>query len=104
MRPDNCPLCDASLIGDPIPQELRDGGGYGDSTHWRREIGYSACDYIQFWICPDCGGTWNRWEPEDPYFDRAERMRLDYECQHTDDRCCMKHQHHVDPHQGCVLR
>lgn len=24
--------------------------------------------------------------------------------EHTDDRCCGRHGHHVEPHRGCVLR
>jgi hypothetical protein len=41
-------------------------------------IGYSAHDYIQFWICNGCGQTWNRWPVDHPYHSRAERLRQSY--------------------------
>lgn len=81
---DNCPSCDASLIGDPIPEyphlsdceEQKDRmekwigrrvchcKPYGDSTHFRREMGHEVrgvYDGVLFWSCPDCGHAWPRW-------------------------------------------
>lgn len=57
---DNCPKCKTSFIGDPIPQEYLDEGCYGDSTHYRREIGIDGeylgiYDGVVAWRCPDCG-------------------------------------------------
>ena len=56
---DNCPACNVSLIGDPIPQEwLADYSG----THWRREIGIedpAIYDGVSWWRCPDCSFTWS---------------------------------------------
>ena len=51
---DNCQECNASFIGDPIPQS--------DRTY-RREIGYEVrgvYDGILYWACPDCGFAWVR--------------------------------------------
>jgi hypothetical protein len=77
---EKCPHCEADLQGEPIPQKYRDAGYYAaGSTHYRREIGYSAHDYIQFWICPDCDGTWNRWADDHGYWERAEKIRMEYE-------------------------
>ncbi len=84
MSLDACTNCEASFIGDPIPtyphvedcEEQKDrsearGWGrkcfclpYGDSTHFRREIGHEVpgvYDGILFWSCPDCGFAWPRW-------------------------------------------
>jgi predicted RNA-binding Zn-ribbon protein involved in translation (DUF1610 family) len=62
MTCDTCPHCGSSLIGDPIPAELVAAGHYGDSTHWRREIGIvdPDRDRVVEWVCPDCGGRWDR--------------------------------------------
>ena len=57
-NPDNCPHCGASLIGDPIPDDIKE--NYS-GTNWRREIGRedpSVYDGIIEWICPDCNGVW----------------------------------------------
>lgn len=59
----NCPHCNVSLIGGPIPQELLDDGCYGDSTHWRREIGIEVrgvYDGTLMYKCPDCKKYWAR--------------------------------------------
>lgn len=55
---DNCPHCGTSLIGDPIPDNIRQ---YYHGTHWRREIGMEypeKYDGIWEWKCPDCSGVW----------------------------------------------
>ena len=57
---DNCPKCNASLIGDPIPEEHRE-KYYGGQTHFRREVGYEFPDLydgVWYWQCPDCGHQW----------------------------------------------
>jgi hypothetical protein len=65
----NCPHCGVILIGDPIPEELnkpytyqgKTYKPYGDSTHWRREIGIEypeKYDGVWEWMCPDCKGVW----------------------------------------------
>lgn len=82
---DNCPNCDATLIGEPIPEyphledceEQKDrsesrGHGrrcfckpYGDTTHFRRVMGHEVrgvYDGVLFWSCPDCGHAWPRWD------------------------------------------
>lgn len=53
---DHCPACGVSLIGEPIPEELRRSGFYGDSTHWRRDIAIYDRDRDQTvaYQCPDC--------------------------------------------------
>lgn len=53
----NCPNCNSSWIGDPIPQDIIE--HYGDSTHWQRELHidggflgiYDGTVVIK---CPDC--------------------------------------------------
>lgn len=57
---DNCPHCGVTLIGSPIPEDLKATGAYGDKTHWRREIGiYSReTDRTVSYQCPDCGKGW----------------------------------------------
>lgn len=37
-------------------------------------------DGVLFWACPDCHGTWNRWDPErDPYrWGQAEEHRTKF--------------------------
>lgn len=55
----NCPHCNTSLIGDPIPKDIVE---HYSGTHWRREIGIEypgKYDGIWEWKCPDCGGTWD---------------------------------------------
>lgn len=55
---DNCPKCDVSLIGNPIPEASRE--WFGWKTHFRREIGIVENDYVTRWVCPDCGHEWPR--------------------------------------------
>lgn len=59
--PDNCPACNASLIGAPIPEENRHLHAPG-STHYYRVIGLydRKKDRTTHWKCPDCGHTWER--------------------------------------------
>ena len=55
---DNCPHCNASLIGDPVPKE---DAQFYSGTHWKREIGMEypeKYDGVWEWMCPDCKGTW----------------------------------------------
>lgn len=58
-----CPLCDADLQGEPIPQESIDKGYYpSGATHYSRRIGIYDIhlDRTVEWACPDCGGRWPR--------------------------------------------
>jgi len=58
LNSDNCPHCGVSLIGDPIPDDIKE---HYSSTHWRREIGMEypdKYDGVWEWMCPDCGGKW----------------------------------------------
>lgn len=53
---DNCPKCNTSFIGDPIPEYIVH---HYSGTHWRREIGIDAgymglYDGIVAYLCPDC--------------------------------------------------
>lgn len=55
----NCPHCNVSLLGGPIPEELRK--HYSPPYFWRREIGHEypeKYDGVWEWSCPDCNGTW----------------------------------------------
>ena len=59
MELNNCPHCNASLIGEKIPKNIRH--HYGDSTHFKREIGMvypEKYDGVWEWKCPDCKKTW----------------------------------------------
>lgn len=56
---DNCPHCNVSLIGDPIPENTP---GHELNSFWRREIGIEypeLYDGVWEWKCPDCKGTWD---------------------------------------------
>lgn len=59
-RPDDCPHCGVSLIGDPIPEADRH--FFGNATHFRREIGVydRERDRTVAYRCPDCGKEWAR--------------------------------------------
>lgn len=61
-----CIECGADWRGEPIPEESRRKGYYGDPapTHYSRLIGIEVpglYDGVSFWRCPDCGATWDRW-------------------------------------------
>lgn len=66
------------LTGDPIPQEYIDAGYYtSGATHYSRMIGYIdpfGYDGILFWICPDCGIKWPRFDEPDPRYYAAIRI------------------------------
>ena len=56
-HPENCPKCNSSWIGDPIPQKYLE---YYSGTHWKREIGIDGgymgiYDGLVAIRCPDCG-------------------------------------------------
>lgn len=72
--PDNCPLCDTDLRGEPIPEKSRH--NYGGKTHFKREILIQiqgVYDGGLFYMCPDCGGYFHRF-PEGHYLrERAEQ-------------------------------
>lgn len=71
---DFCPHCGVSLQGDSIPEESQH--LYGDSTHFRREIGIEIrglYDGVVLWRCPDCNKTWNRFEGK---FGRELKKRM----------------------------
>ncbi len=53
-----CPHCNASLIGELIPEEQR--FMFNHTTHFRREIAIydRDLDRTVAWQCPDCGGRW----------------------------------------------
>lgn len=58
MELNNCPHCNASLLGDPIPLDILE--NY-DGTHWKREIGLEypgIYDGTWEFQCPDCDGKW----------------------------------------------
>lgn len=60
MNPDNCEKCQASFIGDPIPEASRH--YYGNATHFRNEIGLYDMyrDRTTQWKCHKCGYVWDR--------------------------------------------
>jgi len=75
-QPDNCPHCGVSLLGGPIPPESIERHYFGAATHWRREVGCDvpgAYDGVLFWMCPDCGGTWQRFDLTSPLHHAAKK-------------------------------
>ena len=60
---DNCPNCQKSFQGSPIPDNIRH--HYGDSTHWRLEIGIDGgrmgiYDGLVAYQCPFCSHEFAR--------------------------------------------
>jgi hypothetical protein len=56
----NCPHCNVSLIGEEIPEAIRE--HYSPPYYWKREIGIEKphlYDGVWEWQCPDCLGTWD---------------------------------------------
>ena len=71
----NCPHCDADQQGGLIPEQAR--AYYGGETHFSRSIMVEmpgVYDGGLYWECPDCGGTWHRWEPGTHLHAVASRM------------------------------
>jgi len=59
---DNCPKCNVSFIGDPIPDNIKK---HYSGTHWRRDIGIDGgyigiYDGIVAFKCPDCNHEFPR--------------------------------------------
>lgn len=57
-NPDNCPKCKKSLVGDPIPEDIKH---LYSGTNWRLEIGVEypeKYDGVWEWRCPFCEHTW----------------------------------------------
>lgn len=59
---DNCPKCNSSWLGEPIPVEYQ---GVGGRTHYGREIGIDGgyigvYDGVVAIKCPDCGAEFPR--------------------------------------------
>lgn len=57
-EPTNCPHCKVSLLGELIPDDIRQ---YYSGIHWKREIGVEVpekYDGIWYYYCPDCKGEW----------------------------------------------
>lgn len=64
-----CPHCNSNQNGEPISEEYLKKGFYGewDGTpkYYSRTIGVEISevyDGVLYWMCPDCGGSWHRWE------------------------------------------
>jgi predicted Zn-ribbon and HTH transcriptional regulator len=57
----DCPECNASWIGTPIPEKSRD--FFGGKSHFSRLCGIETDEYdgVSRWQCPDCSAEWNRW-------------------------------------------
>lgn len=68
-----CEHCGTDLNGKRFTRDD------GTTALTRREIGYSAYDRVQFWICPDCNGTWARFAEHDRYYPLAEKLRREYD-------------------------
>lgn len=75
-RPDNCPHCGVSLLGELMTPAQYASGHFGESSRYRREIGnevQGVFDGVLFWSCPDCGGTWQRFDMTSPLHHVAEQ-------------------------------
>ena len=73
-QPDNCPHCGLSLFGEPITSHSP--WQPGDAPRYRREIGNEVrgvYDGVLFWECPDCGGTWQRFDLTSPLHHAAKK-------------------------------
>lgn len=57
--PDVCPHCQASLVGEPIPE--KDQHLFG-ATHFNRAIGVSNGDSVIYYRCPDCSKKIDRFD------------------------------------------
>lgn len=65
---EQCPHCDKSLQGEPIPASDLMKGYYGKwdgvtPQFFSRKIGVEIperYDGVAYWACPFCGGTWPR--------------------------------------------
>lgn len=56
-EPLNCPHCGVSLLGDPIPDDIKE---HYAGTHWKRELGIYDWDKDRTvaYECPDCKKRW----------------------------------------------
>lgn len=56
--PTECPRCAISLLGAPIPEELRQ--YYSGKRHYSRAISIYSRDQDahDHWKCPYCGNEW----------------------------------------------
>lgn len=68
-NPTECPNCLADLQGPQIPDEIV--GTWFDPpdgpVFYSRMIGVEirgVYDGALYWMCPDCGWAWHRWENE----------------------------------------
>lgn len=55
-EPHVCPHCTTSLLGEPIPRNIRE---HYSGNYWKREVGYEDPDLydgIYYYTCPDCRG------------------------------------------------
>ena len=65
---EECPNCNANLVGEKIPLDEREFYGEG-VTNYSRLIGIEDPDIYDgtaWWMCPDCQHTWKRfsWVPD----------------------------------------
>jgi hypothetical protein len=68
-KPHNCPHCKTSLLGGPIPEDIKE---HYSGNYWKREIGVEISeiyDGVYYWECPDCKGTWGGYRS----YERRER-------------------------------
>lgn len=64
-----CPHCRADQRDGEIPPEHLERGSYGpwdgiEKRYFYSTIGVELREYydgILYWMCPFCGGTWQRW-------------------------------------------
>ena len=85
---DQCPHCQASLVGEPIPEDILhlfnpldwDPTAPPPTTHFRKEVGINhpgTYDGALYYACWKCGGAWNRWSPDDRLWSTAEQWVKD---------------------------
>ena len=69
MKPDNCPNCNITWVGDRIPYRIRK--DYSPPYKWGvNHVGIELrenFDGVSYWKCTNCGATFDRFtmKPED---------------------------------------
>lgn len=79
MKNTMCPHCSADLLGEVIPEHIREHDpSCGERYHRALEIEIQGVhDGVLFTACPECYRTWHHWDPERSprLWEAAERHR-----------------------------
>jgi len=86
-----CPHCGADLLGEPVPERFQHPGV---GTRYARGLAIEirgVYDGSLFYACPDCWGTWHRFDPTDPLWAAAEKYRARF----TKEMTQRRHSDHI---------